>query len=117
MQGAAIQSLSNIPVINPTYLNIEYVFAKILDVIKPAVDSVSDPKTWTGIGIFAIVVSIICIGIIVFSLIRISEIQSERKDEINKNIYEFALRKKEEECSKTGRSACLLLVGSLLFSS
>jgi hypothetical protein len=93
-QGIA-QPLLNKPVFDPTYLNIEYVFNKILAVIKPIIAFFSDPHTWVVLGIVSSCISILFIAVIIFSLVRMREIQMHEKHELDHEINEALARDKE----------------------
>jgi len=97
MEPTAIQSVIDKPLFNPTYLNIEYIFQKIVDYVQPIIHFFANSQTWNIIGIISMLLSIICIALIIFSLIRLIEIQIYDKDEINHEIYQAQLRQKERD--------------------
>jgi hypothetical protein len=92
-----IQSVLDKPLFNPTYLNIEYIFSKIVEYTKPIITFFSDPHTWTTIGIISMLLSIIFLFIIIFSIIRMIEIQIYDKKEIEHEIHNALLKEKEKE--------------------
>lgn len=93
-QGLA-QPILEKPIFDPTYLNIEYVFNKILAIIKPIIDFFTDSHTWTVIGIISSCLSILFIAIIIFSIVRMREIQLHEKEELNHEINEALAHDKE----------------------
>jgi hypothetical protein len=90
-----IQSTLGEPLFTPSYLNIEYVFSKIVEFAQPIINFFSNPNTWTNLGIISGLLSIVCIAIIVWSIVRMVEIQIYDKEEINHEIHEALLREKE----------------------
>ena len=96
MQPTIVQTALDKPLFDPSYLNLEYVFTKIVEYIKPIYNLVIDPHTWTIIGFFSAVSSVLFISIIIFSLVRMREIQLHEKMEINHEINEALLRDKEK---------------------
>ncbi len=90
-----VQPFLSRPLYEPTYLNIEYIFAKILAIIKPILAFLGNAHTWTVIGIISSLMSIFFIAVIIFSLVRMREIQNEEKHELNHEIHEALLRDQE----------------------
>lgn len=99
MQQPVIQSVLEKPLFTPAYLNIEYVFSKIVNAIAPIWDFLSDPQTWSTLGIISALATIVCLGVIIFSLVRMFEIQVYDKKEIEHEIHKALLRQKERERS------------------
>jgi len=97
MNQTAIQSALDKPLFNPTYLNIEYVFSKIVEVIGPIFNFLTNPHTWSVIGVISIILSIVCIALIIFSLVRLVEIQIYDKEEIEHEIHKALLKEREKE--------------------
>lgn len=97
MEQPAIQSIIEKPLFTPNYLNVEYFFSKIVEFTKPIFGFLTDPHTWTVVGIVSMSLTIIFIAIIIFSLIRLIEIQLYDKEEINHEIHKAMLRQKERE--------------------
>jgi len=97
MEQTALQSALDKPLFTPNYLNIEYVFGKIVEYAKPVIAFFSDPNTWSTIGIISAFLSIILIAIIIFSLVRMVEIQIYDKEEIEHEIHSALLKEKEKE--------------------
>jgi hypothetical protein len=103
MEQTAIQSALDKPLFTPNYLNIEYVFSKIVEYIQPVIQVLSDPNTWNIVGIFSATLSVIIIGIIIFSLVRLVEIQIYDKEEIEHEIHTALLKQKERDRSSNPR--------------
>lgn len=97
MEQTALQSTLDKPLFTPNYLNIEYVFSKIVEYAKPVYEFFANPETWSTIGIISALLSIICIGIIIFSLVRMVEIQIYDKEEIDHEIEKALKRQKEKD--------------------
>lgn len=85
------------PLFTPTYLNIEYVFQKIIDGAKPVLEVLSNPDTWTTLGTISALLSIACIALIIWSLVRMIEIQIHEKHELEHEIHEATVRQQEIE--------------------
>lgn len=94
-QTGNIQPIIDKPLFEPTYLNIEYVFNQIVNFLKPIIAFFSDPDSWVMIGIVSSVLSIIFIAIILFSLIRMREIQLHEKEELDHEINTALAKDKE----------------------
>ena len=91
------QSALDKPLFSPDYLNIEYVFTKIVDYTQPIIKALSDPHTWSTIGVISMILSIIFLAIIIFSIVRMVEIQIYDKKEIEHEIHNALLKEKERE--------------------
>ncbi|MDE2031138.1 MAG: hypothetical protein KGI58_02670 [Patescibacteria group bacterium] len=102
-QQGIVQPLISKPLFQPTYINIDYVFNKIYTAIKPIVDFFASSHTWVVLGIISSFISIICIAIIIFSLVRMREIQLEEKREIDHEIHEALLLDKQKERNQNPR--------------
>ncbi len=85
------------PLFDPTFLNIEYFFDKFSNSAQPIWASITDPHMWQVIGIISTCISILCIFIIVFSLVRMYEIQVFDKAEIEHEINEALAKDKERD--------------------
>jgi hypothetical protein len=98
MQPAnGVQTIVDKPLFDPTYLNIEYVFNKIAGSIQPTINFFTNPSTWGTIGTVSAVISIIFLSIIIFSLVRMYEIQVFDKEEIDHEIKHALAREKERD--------------------
>jgi hypothetical protein len=83
-----ITKVTQQPLFDPTYLNIEYVFNKILEFIQPFISFITNPNMWLNLGILSSLISIFLIAIIIFCLVRMGEIQRHEKEEIAHEIHE-----------------------------
>ena len=92
-----VQTLVEKPLFDPTYLNIEYVFDKIANSIQPIIAFLTNPQTWSTIGIISALFSIIFLSIIIFSLVRMYEIQVFDREEIDHEIKHALAKEKERE--------------------
>ena len=98
MQPAnGVQAIVDKPLFDPTYLNIEYVFNKIANSIQPTINFFTNPSTWGTIGTVSAVISIIFLSIIIFSLVRMYEIQVFDKEEIDHEIKHALAKEKEKD--------------------
>ncbi len=102
-QTSATQLVTDKPIFDPTYLNIEYVFGKILAIVKPIGAFFTNPNTWITLGIISSCISILALAIIIFSLVRMREIQLHEKKEIDHEIKKALLRDKEKERTENPR--------------
>ena len=91
MQPTGLQTVLDKPLFTPNFLNIEYVFAKIVAFFA----FLMNPHFWSVLGIVSMLSTIVCITLIVFSLIRLYEIQVYDKKEIEHEIHLAELRRKE----------------------
>ena len=103
MEQGIVQPIIDKPLFDPTYLNIEYVFSNILNVIKPFIAFLTNPHTWTVVGIVSSSLSIFFIAVIIFSLVRMREIQLHEKHEIAHEIHEALERDKAAEKNENPR--------------
>lgn len=85
------------PIFDPTYFNIEYLFNKILGIIKPIGDFFTNSHTWVTLSYISSFISIFAIAIIIYSLVRMREIQIHEKREIDHEIHEALLQDQEKE--------------------
>lgn len=92
-----INSLTQEPLFDPTFINIEYVFSKIASSIGPAIDLITDARTWQTIGIISACISVLALIIIIFSLVRMYEIQVFDKEEIEHEINHALAKDKERD--------------------
>ena len=98
MQSATgVQTIVDKPLFDPTYLNIEYIFNKIASSIQPTINLLTNPSTWGTIGTISAIVSIIFLSILIFSLVRMYEIQVFDKKEIEHEISHALAKTKEKE--------------------
>jgi hypothetical protein len=97
MGPTGLQSVIDKPLFTPNYLNIEYIFKKIVEFGQPIFAFIINPHTWSVLGIISGLASIACIAIIVFSLVRLVEIQLYDDKEIEHEIHLAMLRRKERE--------------------
>jgi len=102
-QGQGLKPLVQKPLFDPTYLNIEYVFNKILGIINPIINFFTNGNTWHNLGILSMFLSIVCIAIIIFSLVRMREIQIHEKHELDHEITEALARDSESARSQNPR--------------
>ncbi len=88
---------------NPTYLNLEYFFSRILPLFEIIKNFIINGHTWYIIGLISSTLSILIIGIIIYSLVRMYEIQVHEKEELNHEIKEALARDAEKEREENPR--------------
>lgn len=93
----AVQTITEKPLFDPTYLNLEYVFNRIANSISGIVNIIFDPHTWSVIGTVSVIISVLCLIIIIFSLVRMYEIQVFDREEIDHEIAHALARDRERE--------------------
>lgn len=98
-----MQPLTEQPLFDPTYLNIEYFFNKIYNAIGPIWNFITNPNTWSTLGIISVCISILCLFIIIFSIVRLFEIQVFDAKEIDEEINHALARDKETDRSSNPR--------------
>jgi hypothetical protein len=94
---APMDNLTQQPLFDPTYLNIEYIFDKIANSIGPIISFITDVHTWQTIGIISVSISILSLIIIIFSLVRMYEIQVFDREEIEHEISHALAKDKERD--------------------
>jgi len=82
---------------NPTFLNVEYFFGRILPFFNVVRDFITNSHTWEVVAIVSSVLSILFIGVIIYSLVRMREIQIHEKKELDHEIKEALARDAEAE--------------------
>ncbi len=93
----AAQQITEKPLFDPTYLNIEYVFNKVANSISGFINLILDPHTWSVVGTVSVIISVLCLVIIIFSLVRMYEIQVFDREEIDHEIAHALARDRERE--------------------
>jgi hypothetical protein len=74
------------PLFNPTYLNVEYLFGKIVDGVKYVLSYAPDLHIPIWLTFFLSLATIFFITVIIYSLIRIHEIQKEEQRQLKQII-------------------------------
>jgi hypothetical protein len=77
------------------FINIEYFFNQALAYLGPFGRALVSRHTWYVVGVVSSIISIFCIGVIVFSAVRMREIQLFEKFEIEHEISIAMARDKE----------------------
>lgn len=91
------------PIFEPNYLNMEFFFEKLYQFLKFLFNLFTNPETWSVLGTISILASIFFITIIIFSLVRIREIQLDDKIEMDEAINEALKKEKEKEREENPR--------------
>lgn len=90
------------PPFDPTYLNVEYFFKRILDALSGTNSGIADASGGTyflpEIKLLSALLSIVFISIIVYSIIRIREIRQEENSELHfvRSVLHDGERKNEQ---------------------
>ena len=108
METNVVKEVVQKPLFDPTYLNMDYVFHKVLEYIQPVLNFVLNPHTWTVLGFISASLSFIFLIIIIFSIIRMREIQLFDKWEINHEIHKAQEKEKERARNQNPRWAYVL---------
>ncbi|MCC6323192.1 hypothetical protein IT400_00185 [Candidatus Nomurabacteria bacterium] len=80
---------------DPKFINIEYFFNKIFTVLGPIGRALVDRHTWFVVGVVSSILSVFCLAVIIFSAVRMREIQNFEKFEIEHEIS-LALARDQE---------------------
>lgn len=97
MENSFISDSIQQPLFTPQYLNLEYVFSKVADFFQSFSTVVLNSETWATIGFISGLLAVFCIAIIIYSLVRISELRIDEEEEINRNISAALFKLKEKE--------------------
>jgi hypothetical protein len=92
-QSLNLNTATQKPLFNPTYLNLEYIFQKILDFFN---------ITGTGsLGLFFrilfFIIILFLLFMIAYCIVRIFEIRKKEKEHLEHEIKEYARKQKEKE--------------------
>jgi hypothetical protein len=88
---------------DPNFINLEYFFSKVVPFFSALKDFIINGHTWSVIGTISSGFSIILIGVIIFSLVRMREIQLYEKREVEHEIKEALARDAEVERNENPR--------------
>lgn len=88
---------------DPTYINIYALFGKFLPGVQNFVSVIFSQKLWATFGYISMAASLLCITIIIFSLVRMFEIQYHEDDLIEHEINEALARDAEQERNENPR--------------
>ena len=94
---APINTIVQKPLFDPTYLNIEYVFDKLANSLQSTYVFITNAHTWEIIGMISVSISILALIIIIFSLVRLYEIQVFDREEIEHAINHALAKDKERD--------------------
>jgi hypothetical protein len=116
MQDTIVTKIvDTVPKVDTPTLNFDYLFTWVVDIInwifsivKPIIDFLIDPKTWSTLGSISVIASFVFLIIIIFSIVRLLEIQIDEKKELKHKIKE-TLEKDREKLSKENPKWSLIL--------
>jgi len=91
------------PIFEPQSLNIEFFFEKFYIILKALFNFITHPQLWSVLGTISIIASIVFLAIIIFSLVRLREIQLNDKREISHKINEAMMLEQERNRSQNPR--------------
>ncbi len=103
MQNEIIDKVIEKPLFTPHYLNIEYIFSLISDWVKTALTYILNPETWDLVGLISGILSVFCIAIITYTIVRARELREDEKERINQAIADSLFKKKQKERSADPR--------------
>lgn len=92
--GIMIIAITVFGITQPIF-NTDSTVSGVFDFFKPIVNFIINPHTWTVLGVISSSISIFFIGIIIFSLVRMREIQIHEKHELEHEIREALIRDQE----------------------
>ena len=110
METQGAQQISSHPLFDPTFINLPYFFQKIYDFIIPIKDFVVSGHTWFVLGFISSSLTVFLIGVIIFSLVRMREIQLHEKREIDHEIREALARDAEADRNTNPRWKYILTI-------
>ncbi len=91
------------PLFEPQSLNIEFIFEKVYAFLKPIFNFIIDPQTWSVIGTISIISTIFFLAVIIFSIVRLREMQLQDKADIDHQINESLKRQIERQKGENPR--------------
>jgi hypothetical protein len=97
MESVDLAQITQKPLFDPTYLNVEYFFDKIVAIVQPAITFITNPQMWSTIGTISVMISLFAIAVIIFSLVRMYEIQVFDRREIEHEINLAFAKDKERD--------------------
>lgn len=97
MENSFITDTIQEPLFTPHYLNIEYIFSKIVFFFEKITGSLSNSEIWSTVGLVSGILAVFSIAVIIYSLVRIYELQVDEEEEINRKIEEALFRQKQKE--------------------
>lgn len=86
----------NFPV-NPVYFNITFFFSKIVNFFENIWQFLSNPRIWTPASNIISIIIIFFLIIIIYSLVRIFELQKDQKEEVKSKISEMMEKQSDKE--------------------
>ncbi|NCU28821.1 MAG: hypothetical protein EOM85_04085 [Candidatus Moranbacteria bacterium] len=114
MENSLIQNLTDKPLFTPSYLNVEYLFSELNKYIQIGYSYLTDSETWATVGLISGILSVFCITVIVYTLVRVYELRLDEKEDLEKKISDALFKKKEKERNANPRWHYILnLVESL----
>lgn len=103
MQNEIINQVVEKPLFTPHYLNIEYIFSQVREWLNLILSYVLDGETWDLIGLISGLLSVFCIAIITYTLIRTRELRQDERERIDQAIADALYKKKQKEKSADPR--------------
>lgn len=103
MQNEIINQVVDKPLFTPHYLNIEYIFSQVREWLNLVLSYVLDGETWDLIGLISGLLSVFCIAIITYTLIRTRELRQDERERIDQAIADALYKKKQKEKSADPR--------------
>ncbi len=97
MENNIVEKIAEKPLFTPHYLNFEYLFSEANEWVQVGLSYIFDSKTWDTIGLISGLLSIFCITIIIYVVVRSFELRTDEKENIDKKIADALFEKKQRE--------------------
>ena len=97
MENNIVEKIVEKPLFTPHYLNFEYLFSEANEWVQVGLSYIFDSKTWDTIGLISGLLSIFCITIIIYVVVRSFELRTDEKENIDKKIADALFEKKQRE--------------------
>lgn len=97
MENNIVEKIVEKPLFTPHYLNFEYLFSELNKWVQLGLSYVFDSKTWNTVGLISGLLSIFCIAIIIYTVVRAFELRTDEKEKIEKQIADALFKKKQKE--------------------
>lgn len=107
--GIVIIGITIFGITQPLF-NVDNVSDKAFSTVNPIIAFFLDPHTWTVVGIVSSCLSVFFIAIIIFSIVRMREIQIHEKQELDHEIQQALLRDKEATRNQNPRWHYILTI-------
>jgi len=87
-----------------------FIFSSLIDLIAKAYNILSNPKLWSILFVVSIILSFTLIGIIIYTIVKLRELQYEIKDGVREEIKKSEEKIKEKESKENPKWKYILTV-------